>query len=59
MIYKLGRFLQFAGLVMLPIVLAGQAAESLTLGQMLTWASAGVVLFMLGYMLQQSAKGEG
>jgi hypothetical protein len=59
MIYKLGRLLQFIGLAILPVAIAGQAAYSLSLGQMLTWASVGVALFMIGYWLQQSGRGEG
>ena len=59
MLYKVGRLLQFMGLVLLPVAIAGQAAEALTLAQMLTWASVGVVVFMLGWWLQQSARGEG
>jgi hypothetical protein len=55
MLYNVGRLLQFLGLVLLPVAIAGQAAESLTLGQMLTWASVGIVLFMAGGMLQQAA----
>jgi hypothetical protein len=54
MLYKLGRFLQFAGLILLPIAMAGNIAESLTLGQMLTLAGVGMGVFALGWMLQQA-----
>jgi hypothetical protein len=57
MVYKVGRFLQLIGMVLLPIAIAGQIAEALTLGQMLTWASVGVVFFMVGYWMQQSGRG--
>ena len=57
MLYKLGRFLQFVGLFfILPIAIAGQAVESLTLEQMFLWAGVGVGVFYLGWMLQQSQK---
>jgi hypothetical protein len=55
MLYKVGRFLQFAGLILLPIAMAGNIAESLSLGDMLTLASVGIGVFMLGWLLQQSA----
>lgn len=56
MAYKLGRLLQLAGLILLPVAIAGQASDSMSLGQMLTWACVGIALFMLGRMLQ--GKGE-
>jgi hypothetical protein len=56
MLYKLGRFLQLAGLIILPIAIAGQALESLTLGQMLLLAGIGAGVFYVGWNLQQSNK---
>jgi sulfite exporter TauE/SafE len=58
MLYNLGRFLQLVGLIILPIAMAGEVAESLTLGRMLVWACVGLGVFMIGRMLQQSAKPE-
>jgi hypothetical protein len=55
MLYKVGRFLQLLGLIVLPVAMAGEAAESMTLGRMLVWASVGIGLFMLGWLLQQGA----
>ena len=55
MLYKVGRLLQLLGLLVLPIAMAGEVAESMSLGRMLTWASVGIVLFLLGWMLQQGA----
>jgi hypothetical protein len=54
--YKLGRFLQFVGLfVIMPLSIAGQVMEKLTLGQMFLVAGVGVVVFYLGQMLQRSS----
>jgi hypothetical protein len=50
--YKIGRALQLVAMLILPVAIAGQATEHLTLGQMLTWTAAGIVLFAAGWMLQ-------
>ena len=55
MLYNLGRFLQLLGLIILPVAMAGEASESMGLGRMLTWASVGIVVFILGHLLQQSS----
>jgi hypothetical protein len=52
--YKLGRFFQFVGLfIIMPLAIAGQVMEKLTLGQMFLAAGVGVVVFYLGQMLQR------
>ncbi len=56
MLYMLARLLQLAGLLLLPIAMAGNVAESLDLRQMLLVAGAGVGLFALGWLLQQGTK---
>ena len=57
MLYKLGRFLQFLGLfVILPVAMAGNLAERLSLKDMLLLSAAGVGVFFLGWLLQQSSK---
>jgi hypothetical protein len=54
--YKLGRFLQFLGLfVLLPLAMAGNLAEKLDLKEMLLLAAAGVAVFYVGWLLQQSS----
>lgn len=54
--YNLGRFLQFVGLfIIMPLAIAGQVMEKLTLGQMFLAAGVGVVVFYLGQVLQQSS----
>jgi hypothetical protein len=53
--YQLGRVLQFLGLIILPIAIAGEISESFSLGRMLVWASVGVGVFGMGWMLQQAS----
>ena len=53
--YKLGRFMQFLGLfVILPLAMAGNLAERLSLKEMLIFAATGVGVFYVGWLLQQS-----
>ena len=55
--YKLGRTMQFVGLfVILPLAIAGQVVESLTLGQMFLWTAIGMIVFYVGRTLQESAQ---
>ncbi len=56
MLYKLCRFLQFLGLVILPVAIAGNLAEKMDLKQSLTLSGVGVGVFFLGWLLQQSSK---
>lgn len=56
--YKLGRTLQFLGLVILPIAIAGNVAEQLSLWQSLSLSGVGVCVFCLGWLLQQGAQSE-
>ena len=52
MLYKMGRLLQLVGLLILPIAIAGEIAESMSLGRMLVWATLGIVVFMTGRWMQ-------
>jgi hypothetical protein len=55
--YKLGRFMQFVGLfVILPLAIAGQVVETLTLGQMFLCTAVGMIVFYVGRTLQESAQ---
>ena len=56
MLYKLGRLLQFLGLVIVPIGIAGNLAEKLDLKESLTLSGIGVGVFFVGWLLQQSGK---
>ena len=53
----LGRLLQLVGLIILPVAIAGNLAnERLTLMQSLTLSAIGVLVFSLGWLLQQRAR---
>ena len=56
MLYKLGRLLQLLGLLLLPIAMAGNLAEHLDLKQMLSLCGVGVVVFFVGWLLQQGVR---
>jgi hypothetical protein len=56
MAYKLGRFLQFVGLVVLPVAIAGNVAERLTLNESLVLSGIGVGVFAAGWLLQQGKR---
>jgi hypothetical protein len=52
-LYSVARLLQFAGLLVLPVAMAGNIAEKLDLRQMLMVAGVGIGLFATGWLLQQ------
>jgi len=56
MLYKLGRLLQFLGLVILPVAIAGNVAERIDLKESLTISGVGVGVFFVGWLLQQGGK---
>lgn len=58
MLYRLARLLQFLGLVLLPVAIAGNVAdpEHMNVSQFLKLALVGVVLFFVGWLLQQRAR---
>jgi len=56
MFYRLGRFLQFVGLLILPVAIAGDLARQLNLRQSLSLSGVGVVVFFAGWLLQQAAR---
>jgi hypothetical protein len=58
MLYKLGRLLQFVGLLLLPIAMAGNLVPDIpvSLGNMLALTVLGVLVFFIGYSLQQAGK---
>lgn len=53
MLYSIARFLQLAGLIILPIAISGNVAEKLNLKESLSLSAVGVVLFIVGWSLQQ------
>jgi hypothetical protein len=56
MLYKLGRVLQFAGLVILPVAIAGDVAGPLEFKHSLALSLVGIVVFFAGWLLQQAAR---
>jgi hypothetical protein len=58
MLYKLGRFLQLLGLLIVPAALAGNAARQdlVDLKMMLFIAGLGMAVFALGWWIQQAAR---
>lgn len=57
MVYRIARFLQLAGLIILPIAIAGEIVPlRLTLRESLSLSALGVVLFIIGWALQQFVK---
>jgi hypothetical protein len=56
MLYKLGRVLQFAGLILLPFAVSGELAGNLTVKQELIMAGVGITVFFLGWLVQQAGK---
>jgi hypothetical protein len=58
LLYRLGRLLQLAGLILLPVAISGNIAdpERIDLRASLTMSAIGVCIFALGWLLQQSGK---
>ena len=60
MLYRLGRLLQLAGLVLLPLAVAGNlvpaSAHPLELRTSLMLAGLGVAVFVLGWLIQQAGR---
>jgi hypothetical protein len=56
MLYSVARILQFVGLILLPVAMAGNIEGSLDLRQMLMLAGVGIGVFILGWLLQQAAR---
>lgn len=59
MFYKLGRLLQIVGLILLPLAIAGNLApepQGIDLRSSLTLSAIGIVIFGMGYLLQQMGR---
>jgi hypothetical protein len=54
--YRIARFLQLLGLIVLPVAIAGNVAEKLNLKESLMMSAVGAVLFLLGWIIQQGSK---
>jgi hypothetical protein len=53
MLYSIGRVLQFAGLVILPVAIAGEVAQRLDLKESLSLSALGCLAFLIGWSIQQ------
>jgi hypothetical protein len=62
MLYRLARLLQLAGMILVPLAVAGNLAQaagmphSLDVKEMLLLALLGVLVFYIGWSLQQKVK---
>jgi len=58
MLYKLGRFLQVVGMLLLPIGIAGNVADpnAVPLGTSLLISGTGMLVFFVGYQIQQRGR---
>ena len=52
---RLGRGLQFLGLLVLPFGIASELVEKVGLGQSLLIAAGGILVFYVGYVMQHRA----
>ena len=53
MVYRIARLFQLAGLIILPIAISGNVANKLDLRESLSLSAIGIVLFIIGWVLQQ------
>ncbi len=60
MLYKVGRFLQLVGMLLLPIAIAGNVYDErqVTLWRSLTISGIGIAVFTVGYLLQQAGRSQ-
>jgi hypothetical protein len=58
MLYKSARALQFLGLMILPLAIAGNVAdpEGMDLRRSLSLSGVGIFIFFLGWLLQQGTR---
>jgi hypothetical protein len=58
MLYRIGRFLQVLGLILLPVAIAGNVApdQPLDLRASLSLSALGMLTFGLGWLLQQAGR---
>ena len=58
MLYKLGRFLQLLGLIILPVAIAGNIAreDQIDLKVSLGMSAVGILIFVVGWLIQQGAR---
>ena len=59
-LYKLGRAMQLVGMILLPLAIAGNLSpeHTLDLKESLMLSGTGVVVFIVGWFLQQAGRPE-
>lgn len=57
--FKVGRFLQFAALVILPLAMMAQLSNAIDTKMMLRFLFVGVGIFTLGWLMQRYSGGVG
>ena len=50
--YRIGRFLQVMGMIILPFGIASELVGKVGLGQSLLIAASGTLIFYIGYVIQ-------
>ncbi|HEV3204872.1 MAG TPA: hypothetical protein VGY77_10835 [Gemmataceae bacterium] len=60
MVFKIGRFLQLLGLLIAPVGIAGNLArpDEVDVKTTLAIAAFGITVFVIGWLLQQAARGK-
>jgi hypothetical protein len=56
MLYRVGRLLQLAGMIILPVAIAGEVLQRIDLKQMLALSAVGIAIFFAGWVMQQGGK---
>lgn len=58
MLYRIGRVLQVIGLILLPLAIAGNLSPErpLDLRESLSLSAVGIIIFGVGYLLQQAGR---
>ncbi|MCS7045966.1 MAG: hypothetical protein NZO58_06390 [Gemmataceae bacterium] len=56
LVYRTARAMQLVGMILLPVAIAGEAAGKLTLRESLALSALGVIVFALGWSLQQFSR---
>jgi hypothetical protein len=53
--YRIGRFLQIVGMIILPFGIASELVGKVGLGQSLLIAAGGTLIFYVGYVVQHQS----
>jgi hypothetical protein len=56
LLYKLGRFFQVVGMILLPVGIAGNASDRISFKSFLIVSGIGIVVFIVGWLLQEAGR---